>query len=109
MSATDFMTFENHYHSGSTAKNQGGGIYYLEELQEVRLKFMKTASLSQPSEFSTLTTTNLEGGAFYLSAVKYIEIQILDTTFASNSAGTSGGGFYLAGAADKVDVTITNA
>ena len=33
MSATAFMTFENHYHTLSTAKNQGGGIYYLEELQ----------------------------------------------------------------------------
>lgn len=32
MSATDFMTFENHYHTLSSAKIQGGGIYYLEEL-----------------------------------------------------------------------------
>jgi hypothetical protein len=69
MSATAFMTFENHYHTLSTAKNQGGGIYYLEELQEVRLKFMKTASITTLSEFSSLTTTTLEGGAFYLSAI----------------------------------------
>ena len=79
----------------------------MEELQEVHLKFIKTSGLTQPSEYSSLVTTTLEGGAFYISAAKLIEIEISDTTFATNSAGTSGGVFYLATAADRVDVKIT--
>ena len=33
-------------------------------------------------------------------------IQITDSTFSTNTAGTSGGGFYLATAANQVDLTI---
>ena len=64
--------------------------------------------MTQPSEYTSLVTTTLEGGAFYISAAKLIEIQISDTTFSTNFAGTSGGGFYFATAADRVDVKITN-
>jgi hypothetical protein len=39
MDASNYLVFENHYHTSTTAKSQGGGVYYLEELQEVRLSF----------------------------------------------------------------------
>ncbi len=100
MDASNYLVFENHYHSGSTAKAQGGGIYYLEEKQDVRMSFTELATPITPaSEFSTLASTDGEGGAFYISCAKYIEILIEDTTVLSNTAGTNGGGFFLATAA----------
>ena len=75
MDSLNYLEFESHSHKATTAKSQGGGIYYAEDLQEVRLKLSELASPIVPSsEYSTLATNSGEGGVFYISATKYIDI-----------------------------------